>query len=151
MSILHTVVRFVIHTFVIATHVRYDCGVHNLIDLQSFYSRFGELLSRRRNHLGITQEALGKRVGLTRASIANIETGRQKVLVHHLSLLAAALELDAGALLPSISKPPSSKPAPGIHLPPLPNDLSPEQRLQVSRMLETAIARPSSKRERNSQ
>lgn len=133
----------------IAKHVGYDCGVHNRIDLQSFYLRFGDMIRRRRNHLGITQEKLGRHVGLTRASIANIETGRQKVLLHHLYLLAAALELDASALIPEVAKGPT-KALQGHQLPALPTNLSPEQQLQVTRLLETTIARPTTKRERSS-
>jgi len=39
----------------------------------------------------MSQDILAKAVGLSRASIANIETGRQKVLLHHVYLLASAL------------------------------------------------------------
>ncbi|MBN8648312.1 MAG: helix-turn-helix domain-containing protein [Caulobacterales bacterium] len=41
----------------------------------------------------MTQEALAAKIGVSRASIANIESGRQKVLVHTLYELAAALQL----------------------------------------------------------
>ena len=43
----------------------------------------------------MTQEQLAKRVGISRASLANIEAGRQQVLVHHLFALASALDLES--------------------------------------------------------
>lgn len=48
----------------------------------------------------MTQEALGRIVSLTRTSITNIEKGRQKVLLHTLADIAAALETEPGRLLP---------------------------------------------------
>ena len=57
------------------------------------YSQLGGAIKRRRETLGLTQAAVAPRVGLTRASLANIETGRQKVLLHHVYLLADALDL----------------------------------------------------------
>jgi len=49
----------------------------------------------------MTQEALAGRVGLSRASIANIERGRQNVLLHHACDIALALGLSQVAdLLP---------------------------------------------------
>jgi hypothetical protein len=39
-------------------------------------------------------------VGLSRTSIANIEAGRQKILLHQLLDLAAAVEVHPSALLP---------------------------------------------------
>jgi transcriptional regulator with XRE-family HTH domain len=42
-------------------------------------------------------------VGLSRASIANIETGRQRIPLHHLYTLARALKVDVYALLPTLT------------------------------------------------
>ena len=53
------------------------------------------LLSARIEHirttLGMSQEELAKRVGLKRASIANIETGRQRFLLNVVERFAQAL------------------------------------------------------------
>ena len=65
------------------------------------YRLLGEAVARRRKHLEMTQADLAKVVGLSRASIANIEVGRQKMLVHQAYALADALKLDSvGQLLP---------------------------------------------------
>jgi DNA-binding XRE family transcriptional regulator len=73
------------------------------------YRLLGEAVARRRKLSGMTQADLAKVVGLSRASIANIEVGRQKMLVHQAYALADALKLDhVGQLLPL---PPKSEPA----------------------------------------
>lgn len=58
------------------------------------YDAFGRAVALRRDQLGMTQAQLSARVGLSRASIANIEAGRQNVLLHHACDIAAVLKLD---------------------------------------------------------
>lgn len=71
----------------------------------SIYVAFGEAVALRRNQLDMTQAQLAARVGLSRASIANIERGRQNVLLHHACSIASALELaGVGDLLPVQAK-----------------------------------------------
>lgn len=48
----------------------------------------------------MTQEELGRQVGLTRTSITNIERGRQRVQVHTLYAIAGALRVQPAELLP---------------------------------------------------
>lgn len=65
------------------------------------YKAFGNAISTRRKALGLTQARLANEVKMSRASIANIESGRQNVLLHHVYALAAALEFTkVGELLP---------------------------------------------------
>jgi transcriptional regulator with XRE-family HTH domain len=66
----------------------------------SFYESFGELVRKHRERLGLTQEGLGRSVGLSRTSITNIEKGRQHVALHQVFALAGALEIPATTLLP---------------------------------------------------
>ncbi|WP_068874776.1 MULTISPECIES: helix-turn-helix transcriptional regulator [unclassified Phenylobacterium] len=67
---------------------------------------FGRAVARRREELGLTQAGLSALVGLSRASIANIEKGRQNVLLHHVYDLAAALKMGrVGDLLPARPQP----------------------------------------------
>ncbi|GAA0969915.1 hypothetical protein GCM10009555_017900 [Acrocarpospora macrocephala] len=49
--------------------------------------------------LGLTQAGLTAQVGLTRSSIANLETGRQNITVATLEALAAALATTPAVLL----------------------------------------------------
>lgn len=70
------------------------------------YEAFGEAVATRRRALGLTQVELARRVGMSRASLANIECGRQNVLLHHACNLASALDLsDVGDLLPALPRP----------------------------------------------
>lgn len=57
------------------------------------YRLLGSRAATRRKQLGLNQEEVAKQIGLSRASLANLETGRQKILLHHVYKLAAALEL----------------------------------------------------------
>lgn len=70
------------------------------------YKAFGEAVATRRKRLGLTQAALAARIGVSRASIANIESGRQNVLLHHVYRLTSALEFSKlSELLPAQLKP----------------------------------------------
>lgn len=74
---------------------------------EALYRVFGSAVSTRRKALGLTQAELAAKVNMSRASIANIESGRQNVLLHHVYALAAALELTKVAeLLPPIPQKP---------------------------------------------
>jgi len=70
------------------------------MQIEEFYRQFGKRLHDRRSALGLTQEQLGRRLQptLTRASVANIEAGKQRVLAHTFVALAAALETTVNEL-----------------------------------------------------
>lgn len=73
---------------------------------EAIYKSFGRAVATRRKKLDLTQAELAGRVGMSRASIANIESGRQNVLLHHAYKLATALEFaKVSDLLPANSKP----------------------------------------------
>lgn len=55
------------------------------------YRAFGRSVAARRRELRMTQATLASQVGMSRASIANIESGRQNVLLHHVYRLASSL------------------------------------------------------------
>lgn len=66
------------------------------------YEEFGRLVRLHRERMGLTQADIGKRVGLSRTSITNIERGRQKVLFHQVFDIARSLQVNPEALLPQI-------------------------------------------------
>jgi transcriptional regulator with XRE-family HTH domain len=68
--------------------------------LDQYYRSLGVRLRVARIDAGLTQNHVAQATGLTRASVANMESGRQKILVHHLVTLAAALDTEISSLLP---------------------------------------------------
>jgi transcriptional regulator with XRE-family HTH domain len=71
-------------------------------DLDTLYLAFGNLVRlSREQRPDLTQEKLGRLVGLSRTSITNIEKGRQHIALHQLYVLAEALRVRPEALLPS--------------------------------------------------
>jgi transcriptional regulator with XRE-family HTH domain len=100
------------------------------------YRDLGALISTRRRRLGLTQEKLAQVLGISRASLANVETGRQKVLVDQLLGFAAALRMKAADLLPL---PPKLEINTNDTDLPMPDDLNREQRDQVARVLAAPI------------
>lgn len=71
------------------------------------YKAFGSAIATRRKALGLTQAELASKVKISRASIANIERGRQSILLHHVYALASALGFTKVAeLLPPMPQKP---------------------------------------------
>lgn len=61
------------------------------MDDMEVYIQFGRKVAAARKGKGITQADLAKMVSLARASVANIETGRQRVMLHDVFAIVAAL------------------------------------------------------------
>lgn len=106
------------------------------MDQETIYRALGDKIRRFRKGLGRTQAQIAVETGISRASIANIEAGRQQVLVHHLYAIATALQLDSPEpLLLSAAKavaPRSISPA----ALPLPEEgLTEKQRREVLRLM----------------
>lgn len=70
--------------------------------MKRVYVEFGRNVRRLRERegLGLSQDALSKRVGLSRTSVTNIEKGRQQVPLHSLYAFADALGVEPTELLP---------------------------------------------------
>lgn len=99
------------------------------------YQQIGALIQRQRKQLKWKQLHLAKILGISRGSLANIETGRQSILVHQLYKFADALGLSPRDLLPvAKSLQPLRQDWTGI----IPEDLRPNQKEQVARLLESA-------------
>ena len=62
-------------------------------DWTRLYRVVGNRIREERNAGGMSQRDLARKVGLTRTSIANIEAGRQRFLLHTLSEFAVALNV----------------------------------------------------------
>ena len=94
------------------------------------YVALGRLIRTRRERMRLTQGELARRVGMTRTSITNIESGRQKVQLHTLYTIAAALDVSPQALLP-----PTGTVKPEVIEERLTEGLSPEAREWTMRLL----------------
>lgn len=69
----------------------------------SFYRHVGGQVRRLREDAGMKQDELAARVGLSRASIANVEAGKQAVPLHLFAAITEALGTDVAHLLPARS------------------------------------------------
>ncbi|MFH0299150.1 helix-turn-helix transcriptional regulator [Bradyrhizobium sp. 31Argb] len=65
-----------------------------MADLE-IYRIIGANLAARRRELRLKQAEVASMIGLTRASLANIETGRQKLMLHQIYRLAQALQVES--------------------------------------------------------
>jgi transcriptional regulator with XRE-family HTH domain len=84
--------------------LRYNSLVPSARDPESVYRFFGRRLRDLREERRVPQQELATLSGLTRGSIANIESGRQRVLLHQLLHFAEALGVEVSDLVPKISQ-----------------------------------------------
>ena len=63
------------------------------MDQGTFNKRIGENLRSRRRVARLTQDALASSIGVSRATIANMETGRQAMSAYQLMRIVSALNL----------------------------------------------------------
>jgi len=100
--------------------------------LEPIYKTIGTLIRRRRRRLDWSQRLLAARLGISRATLANIETGRQRILVHHLYAFAEILEMKPSDFLPAGASPDSAQDWSSL---PIPNDLNLRQKEQIARLI----------------
>jgi transcriptional regulator with XRE-family HTH domain len=79
----------------------YNEAVPSARDPEAVYRVFGRRLREIREKKSVPQQELATFSGLTRSSIANIESGKQRVLLHQVLQFAAALRVAVGELVPS--------------------------------------------------
>jgi transcriptional regulator with XRE-family HTH domain len=70
-------------------------------NLVLLYRAFGNLVRLGRARRDLSQEELGRLVGLSRTSITNIEKGRHHLVIHQLLAFSRALKVPPEVLLPS--------------------------------------------------
>jgi len=109
------------------------------MDSELLRKHVGALIKARRKQLKMRQEDLAARMGMSRAALANVETGRQNLLLYNLYRFAEALKLRVTDLLPDPAAVQGA--AEGEELP-LPENLSREQRAQVARLFRGDTAGP---------
>jgi len=76
-----------------------------MTDKTRFYAEVGTRIRRQRERRGLTQQALASMVSLSRASLANIERGKQKTLLDTFVDLASALHVAPAKLLIDVETP----------------------------------------------
>lgn len=59
--------------------------------LEPCYIRLGKAIVEARVEVGMTQGQLAQKIGISRPSLANMELGRQRILLHHLFMIEKAL------------------------------------------------------------
>ena len=64
------------------------------------YAALGANVRRLRKRAGLKQAELGKLVGLSAASICNLEKGRQQVYLDTVAAIVQALDVDLVVLVP---------------------------------------------------
>ena len=118
------------------------------MDAAHIYRNLGGRIRELRRTLRQTQDQLAKQINISRASLANIEAGRQQVLVHHLFALASALQLDSPAQLLLA---PQARPARSGASSPLPlaeDRLTEKQRREVLSLMGDAMQQAGSNNRR---
>ena len=107
----------------------------------ALYREFGRRIAVRRGEMQLTQAALGNRVGFSRASIANIERGKQHLPLHQVYRLSEALELaEVTDLLPKQREPETAAQG-NVAIAEPAGGLSEAARLQVESIFNDADAR----------
>jgi ribosome-binding protein aMBF1 (putative translation factor) len=82
-------------------------------EIEPVYERLGVLVRNHRSRLEMSQETLGRSLEppMTRASVANIESGQQRVFLHTAMRLSSVLGFDLGEAIAEVqgSKPNSKE------------------------------------------
>ncbi len=84
------------------------------MDEAKLQQTIGKEIRTRRQSAGITQQDLASQLGLTRASVSNIEAGNQSLSVIAFLKVAAALEVAPADLLGSVVDEAAWRPLPAV-------------------------------------
>ena len=99
---------------------------------EPIYKTLGMIIRGQRRRLEYPQEKLAKQLGISRATLASIETGRQRVLVHQLYAFAEALRLEPSDLLPLVSDSATPRDIANLRID---GDVNPKQREQIAHLI----------------
>jgi len=76
-----------------------------MVDISTIlYKKIGEKLTELRNLDKLTQDSLSQKIGINRATVSNIEAGRQQISLHLLYKIAQALHTEVFTFLPSLDE-----------------------------------------------
>ena len=80
-----------------------NCSLRFMTDFDDLYRELGRKIRQARERQGqkLSQAALAQRLGISRASMVNIEAGRQRAPLHLLWQIAELLGSDLTLLIPS--------------------------------------------------
>lgn len=70
-------------------------------DKMRFYAKVGQSIKEARTKADLSQALLAKKINMSRASIVNIEKGRQHPPLHLLWSFAQLLDVNIGSLIPN--------------------------------------------------
>jgi transcriptional regulator with XRE-family HTH domain len=101
------------------------------------YKEIGKRIQRWRKAKVMKQETLAKELGISRGSLANIETGKQGILVHQIYNFARVLKVKPHDFLPESAGELSSAPTVVLSQP-TNIVLSPDQQRQIANVLTAA-------------
>lgn len=88
---MHKVCAYHAHLMCTSLTLVANAALFTGMNEMDLYAQLGRKVAAARKKLGLTQAELASRVSLTRASVANIETGRQRVMLHDVFALVEAL------------------------------------------------------------
>lgn len=71
-------------------------------NIEPIYPLLGMKMRHMRETLGLEQAEIARRIGCTRAHIANIETGQSRIMLHDIEAIAKAFGITAKHLLKGI-------------------------------------------------
>ena len=96
------------------------------------YRQIGRIIRTLRRGADKAQDVLAGQLGISRATLANMETGRQRILVHQLYAIAEALNVELSDLLPPRKIDGAAENLASL---PIEGDLSTEQKKQVANLI----------------
>jgi transcriptional regulator with XRE-family HTH domain len=67
--------------------------------VEPVYIKIGALMARLRLGASMRQEDVAKKLKISRASLANMEAGRQRIMLHHIMAIAKVMNVPVKAIL----------------------------------------------------
>ncbi len=75
-----------------------------MIDEDIIYSFIGNQIKKFREKANLTQDSLAKAIAVSRASLANYESGKQSIYISDLYKIADTLKIEIKEILPTVQE-----------------------------------------------